>query len=103
MKPSTRWSTWPCATSPRSGPCLFITGNLHSIGLRWNSRSASQMTKNYLHKPLDRLENVRFRVVKLGHYLFSLFFDLLAGYGYKPGRSIITYLLVVGLFAVSYF
>ncbi len=61
------------------------------------------MTKNYLHKPLDRLENVRFRVVKLGHYLFSLFFDLLAGYGYKPGRSIITYLLVVGLFAVSYF
>jgi Transposase, Mutator family len=30
------------------GRCLSITGNPPSIGLRWNSRSASQMTKNSL-------------------------------------------------------
>jgi transposase-like protein len=37
------------------GPCPSITGNRHSIALRWNSPSASHMTKNYLHNPLDRL------------------------------------------------
>lgn len=35
-------------------------------------------------------------------YLFSLFLDLLAGYGYRPGRSIIAYLLVISSFAVGY-
>jgi transposase-like protein len=37
------------------GPCPSITGNRPSIALRWNSPSASHMTKSYLHKPLDRL------------------------------------------------
>jgi len=35
-------------------------------------------------------------------YLGSLALDLIAGYGYKPRRSFITYLLVVGAFAVVY-
>lgn len=39
---------------------------------------------------------------KFGQYLFSLFLDLLAGYGYKPGRSFIAYALVVSLFATIY-
>jgi len=36
-------------------------------------------------------------------YLFSLFLDLLAGYGYKPWRSFLAYLLVIGIFAALYF
>jgi uncharacterized protein YjbI with pentapeptide repeats len=36
-------------------------------------------------------------------YLGSLFLDLVAGYGYKPLRSVLTYLLVVAGFAVAYF
>ncbi len=39
---------------------------------------------------------------KVGQYLFSLFLDLLAGYGYKPGRSFIAYALVVSVFATIY-
>jgi uncharacterized protein YjbI with pentapeptide repeats len=35
-------------------------------------------------------------------YLFSLFLDLLAGYGYRPVRSIIAYLLVISSFAFIY-
>jgi uncharacterized protein YjbI with pentapeptide repeats len=31
----------------------------------------------------------------LGAYVFSLFFDLLAGYGYKPHRSVIAYLVII--------
>lgn len=40
---------------------------------------------------------------KFGQYLFSLFLDLLAGYGYKPWRSFIAYLIVVLGFAISYY
>ena len=36
-------------------------------------------------------------------YLFSLFLDLLAGYGYKPWRSFLAYLLVITAFATAYF
>ena len=40
---------------------------------------------------------------KFGQYLFSLFLDLLAGYGYKPWRSFVAYLLVITAFATAYF
>jgi uncharacterized protein YjbI with pentapeptide repeats len=40
---------------------------------------------------------------KRGQYLFSLFLDLLAGYGYKPWRSFVAYLLVIAAFATTYF
>lgn len=40
---------------------------------------------------------------KFGQYLFSLFLDLLAGYGYKPWRSFVAYLLVITAFAIAYF
>jgi hypothetical protein len=41
-----------------------------------------------------------------GHWLRSLgslFLDAVSGYGYRPMRSILTYLLVVAGFAVTYF
>jgi uncharacterized protein YjbI with pentapeptide repeats len=42
------------------------------------------------------------RSVQLGRYLFASFLDLATGYGYKPWRSIIAYLLVVIVFALAY-
>jgi hypothetical protein len=36
-------------------------------------------------------------------YVFSLFLDVLAGYGYRPGRSVIAYLLVIACFAFGYY
>jgi uncharacterized protein YjbI with pentapeptide repeats len=39
---------------------------------------------------------------KFGQYLFSLFLDLLAGYGYRPGRSIFWYLVIIFGFALTY-
>jgi uncharacterized protein YjbI with pentapeptide repeats len=38
----------------------------------------------------------------IGQFLFSGFLDLLAGYGYKPGRSVLAYLLVIATFALVY-
>jgi uncharacterized protein YjbI with pentapeptide repeats len=39
---------------------------------------------------------------KFGQYLFSGFLDLLAGYGYRPGRSVIWYLVTICVFALAY-
>lgn len=39
---------------------------------------------------------------KFGQYLFSGFLDLLAGYGYRPGRSVLWYLAAILVFALAY-
>ena len=39
---------------------------------------------------------------KFGRYLFFGFLDLLAGYGYRPGRSVFWYLAIVCGFALGY-
>ncbi|HKW19796.1 MAG TPA: pentapeptide repeat-containing protein [Ktedonobacterales bacterium] len=43
------------------------------------------------------------RQLRIGQYLFSRFLDLLAGYGYRPWRSLVAYLLVIVGFAVTFF
>ena len=40
---------------------------------------------------------------KVGQWLFSGFLDVLAGYGYKPWRSFVAYLIVITLFASAYY
>ncbi len=42
------------------------------------------------------------RQKKFGQYLFSGFLDLLAGYGYRPGRSVLWYLATILVFALAY-
>ncbi len=44
-----------------------------------------------------RYTGKRFRLV------FSRFLDLIAGYGYKPGRSLLAYVLVIVGFAITYY
>ncbi len=43
----------------------------------------------------------RFR--SFGAYVFSWFLDILAGYGYKPGRSLFIYILMIPVFATCYY
>lgn len=38
-----------------------------------------------------------------GKYIFSYFLDIIAGYGYRPLRSLICYVLVIVIFALLYF
>jgi uncharacterized protein YjbI with pentapeptide repeats len=47
--------------------------------------------------------SVLWRRKKFGQYLFSGFLDLLAGYGYRPGRSVIWYLATIFVFTLTYF
>jgi hypothetical protein len=43
------------------------------------------------------------RARALGAWLFSWFLFLIAGYGYKPSRSFLAYLLVISGFATAYY
>jgi len=40
---------------------------------------------------------------RFGAYAFSWFLDILAGYGYKPGRSLFIYILMIAVFATCYY
>ncbi|HEX6796224.1 MAG TPA: pentapeptide repeat-containing protein [Ktedonobacterales bacterium] len=44
----------------------------------------------------------RRRALRAGQYVFSLFLDALAGYGYRPGRSLAAYIASLVLFALAY-
>jgi uncharacterized protein YjbI with pentapeptide repeats len=48
-------------------------------------------------------EQLRRRARALGAWLFSWFLFLIAGYGYKPSRSFLAYLLVISGFATAYY
>lgn len=54
----------------------------------------------YRAQKLQRIVQRRQR--KFGQSLFSGFLDLLAGYGYRPGRSVIWYLVMILGFALAY-
>ncbi len=43
------------------------------------------------------------RQYRIGQYFFSAFLDLLAGYGYRPWRSLVAYLLVIAGFALTFY
>ncbi len=55
----------------------------------------------YRAQRLQRM--VQWRQRRFGQFLFSLFLDLLAGYGYRPMRSFIAYLCVILGFAIAYY
>jgi uncharacterized protein YjbI with pentapeptide repeats len=44
----------------------------------------------------------RRRALRGGQYIFSLFLDGLAGYGYRPGRSLAAYIVSLVIFALAY-
>ena len=43
------------------------------------------------------------RAASVGRYLFSLVLDAVAGYGYRPGRCLIVYLLALAVFTVAHY
>src|SRR5258708_2701350 len=52
----------------------------------------------------QKLQRIVLRLERnYGQYLFSGFLDLLAGYGYRPARSFIWYLVTIFVFTLAYF
>jgi hypothetical protein len=82
----------------------------HEQVVRAYRQMATQLRAHGLTEIADRFAyraNIRqrrlyLRRLHLPQYLGSLFLDLIAGYGYRPTRSIVTYILVICAFAGAY-
>lgn len=72
-----------------------------SVVLRAQGLNEDAMRFAYRAQKLQR--TVHWLKGQYGHYFFSWFLDLLAGYGYRPIRSFIAYLCVILGFALMYF
>jgi hypothetical protein len=65
------------------------------LAVALQAEGLSEETARFAYRA-QRLQRVVLRrQKKIGQYLFSGFLDLLAGYGYKPGRSVIAYLVII--------
>jgi uncharacterized protein YjbI with pentapeptide repeats len=78
--------------------------------VRANHQLASALRDQGLHHHADRFtyraqvlqRNIYLHRFRLVHWLFSWLLFVVAGYGYRPLRSVVTYVTSIGLFAVLY-
>jgi len=67
------------------------------------SQGENEQSDRFASRALRLRRIVLRRERKYPRYLGSVFLNLTSGYGYRPTRSFITYLLVVGAFAFTYY
>ncbi|HEY7020823.1 MAG TPA: pentapeptide repeat-containing protein [Ktedonobacterales bacterium] len=72
------------------------------LALALQAQGMSEPAARYAYRAQTLQRKALFRQGKLGRWGFSLALALLAGYGYRMGRIILAYLLVVGLAALAY-
>ncbi len=83
----------------------------YETAVRANRQLATALRAHGLNEHADRFayraqvlqRRLLFRHRKLGRWLFSGFLDRLAGYGYRPGRSLVAYLLAILGFGALYY
>jgi len=83
------------------------------VAVRANRQLAVVLRAQGLNEPADRFayraQVLQRRVLRQsgarasGSYLFSGLLDVLAGYGYKPGRTLVAYLSTILSFAILYY
>ncbi len=76
------------------------------LAVALQSQGLSEEAARFAYRA-QRLQRIvlrrQWRQWKIGSYLFSGFLDLIAGYGYRPGRTVLWYLFVIVGFAAAYF
>lgn len=73
------------------------------LALALQAQGLNEDAARYAYRAQVLQRHVLLRRRQFGGYLFSLFLDGLAGYGYKPGRSLGAYILAVLGFAAAYY
>jgi len=76
---------------------------LNEDAARFAYRAQVLQKSVFWFKMLQPRIQLKQRLRALGSWLFSWFLFLIAGYGYRPGRSFVAYLLAIGVFSVIYF
>jgi hypothetical protein len=99
---------------------LEVIGNEQEVGERARNQAyavrayrqvATQLRVQGMNEVADRFlyraqvlqRRVFLRRFRIPQYLGSLFLDLISGYGYRPVRSLIAYIVVILGFAAAYF
>jgi len=72
------------------------------LALALQAQGMGEPAARYAYRAQTLQRKALFRQGKLGRWSFSLALALLAGYGYRMGRILLAYLLVVGLAALAY-
>ncbi len=73
------------------------------LAVALQSQGLSEEAARFAYRAQRLQRIVLRRQWRVGSYLFSGFLDLIAGYGYRPGRTVLWYLCVIVSFAVAYF
>jgi len=73
------------------------------LALALQAQGLNEDAARYAYRAQVLQRGVLRRQGKVGAYLFSLFLDGLAGYGYQPGRSVVAYVLMLAGFTVAYY
>ncbi len=73
------------------------------LAAQLRAEGMSEVADRFARRAQIRQRSVLLRRGKFGQYLFSGFLALLAGYGYRPGRTLFWYLAVISGFAIAYF
>jgi uncharacterized protein YjbI with pentapeptide repeats len=82
---------------------LDVVRGYRQLARALRAQGMNERADRYAHRAHVRLRKTRLRQFRLLRYAGSWLLALLAGYGYRPGRVILAYLLVVGAFAAAYF
>ena len=83
--------------------CRTSVRAYHQLALQLRSQGLHDEADQFAYRANVCQRRVLLRQLQLGRYFFSGVFGLLTGYGYKPGRSIFWYLVVIFGFARAYY
>jgi uncharacterized protein YjbI with pentapeptide repeats len=72
------------------------------VAAQLRAQGMNEVADRFLYRAQVRQRGVLLRRFRIPQYLGSWFLDLISGYGYKPVRSLITYVLVILAFALAY-
>jgi len=73
------------------------------LGMALQAQGLNEDAARFAYRAQVLQRKVFWQQRALGKWLFSWFLSLLAGYGYKPARSFLAYLLIIGMFMVVYY
>jgi Pentapeptide repeats (8 copies) len=87
---------------PRTTRLLNAARAYQQLALVLQAQGMSDPAARVAYRAQTLQRKAHFRQGKLGRWAFSFLLGALAGYGYRMGRILLAYLLVVGLAALAY-
>jgi hypothetical protein len=87
----------------KAGEHEAVVRAYRQVAAQLRAQGVNEVADRFLYRAQVYNRTVLLRSGRIPQWLGSLFLAGLAGYGYRPGRTILWYLAVVGGFALAYF